>query len=157
MIWKDVNGFEGYYSVSDSGEIKNMLNGKILKQSNSRGYRSVRLTKDKKRSIGSVHRIVASSFLDYCHEKIEVNHKNGLKSDNRVENLEWCNRKENVDHSIKYGLVNYAKKLDEFKVLAIHTFFLSGKKVTEIANMYGISASTISEIVNKKTWKNVRF
>ena len=157
MRWKDVDGFEGYYSVSDSGEIRNLLNDKTLRQSNSRGYRVVRLTKDKKRSVGSVHRIVASSFLEICSEKKEVNHKNGLKSDNRVENLEWCNRQENVDHSIKHGLVNYAKKLDEFKVLSINTFFLAGKKSSEIAKIYNISASTISEIVNKKTWKNVRF
>jgi transposase len=157
MKWKDVEGFEGYYSVSDSGEIRNVLNDKILRQSNSRGYRVVRLTKERKRSVGSVHRIVASAFLKIGSEKKEVNHKNGLKSDNRVENLEWCNRQENVDHSIKHGLVNYAKKLDEFKVLSINTFFLAGKKSSEIAKMYNISASTISEIVNKKTWKNVRF
>ncbi|MCS6281451.1 MAG: HNH endonuclease [Dolichospermum sp.] len=156
MIWKDIKGFEGYYTVNDSGEIKNMLTGKILKQSNSNGYRSVRLTKDKKRSVGSVHRIVASSFLDLCDKKKEVNHRNGLKNDNRIENLEWCNRKENVDHSIKHGLVNYAKKLDEFKVLAIHTFFISGKNLTEISKLYGISVSTVHEIVNNKTWKNVR-
>ena len=156
MKWKPVIGYEGFYEVSENGDVINSLKGFILKQSNSHGYRTVKLTKEKIRKTMSVHRLVASSYLLRHNNENEINHINGLKHDNRSENLEWCDRKHNVSHANNMGLVNYAKKLDGFKVLTIITLVNSGIKRSHVAKMMGISGSTVTEVMQGKTWKNVR-
>jgi hypothetical protein len=104
MEWKVIK--EPYY-ISDMGEIKNMITGRILKQQmNDRGYQVVRVTIDRKKYTFRPHREVAKAFIPNPDNKPQVNHINGNKSDNRVANLEWCTNKENADHAIKNGLWN---------------------------------------------------
>lgn len=103
-IWKDIKGYEGYYQVSSEGQIKNILNNKILTgDTNNAGYRRVWLcTPVKKRMF--VHRIVAITFCNGYEEDKVVNHKDGNKTNNKAENLEWVTRSENDLHAYKNNL-----------------------------------------------------
>lgn len=109
--WKPVKGHEGRYEVSNLGRVKSVaghLGTVILKpQDNGKGYKTVNITTaPKKAKHVYIHRMVADAFIECNAETnlMEVNHKNGDKSDNRVENLEWVTRKKNVDHAVENGL-----------------------------------------------------
>lgn len=101
-VWKDVTGYENHYMVSNKGRVR-ALGGitvrKILpKYKNKDGYMFVVLTQNKNQKCYKVHRLVAQEFIPNPENKPQVNHKNGIKADNSVENLEWCTAKENSEH-----------------------------------------------------------
>lgn len=110
-IWRDIPNFEGHYQVSNYGRVKSLYfrNGqalisnkeKILKPLNNRGYLRVRLCEFKVRNLYSIHRLVAEAFIPNPKNKPCVNHKDGDKTNNCVENLEWCTYSENEQHSHK--------------------------------------------------------
>jgi hypothetical protein len=103
-VWKPVVGYEGLYEVSQNGDIRNSRKNKILKPIlTPRGYYRISLYKGGGK-IFFVHRLVAMAFIDNTLNKKEVNHINGNKIDNNVNNLEWCTRKENSKHSWDSGL-----------------------------------------------------
>lgn len=94
--WKDIDGLEGEYAVSDKGKVRNIKTGRILAGSHNRnGYRTIVL----KGKDYMIHRLVALAFLDNPHNLPQVNHKNERKDDNNVENLEWCSISYNVNYS----------------------------------------------------------
>lgn len=111
-IWKDIEGYEGLYQVSNLGRIKSLekmvvsknhsiqkRKERIIKSSpNNRGYLKIGLSKNNKRKFYRVHRLVAQAFIPNPDNKPEVNHINEIKTDNRVENLEWMTRKENCNY-----------------------------------------------------------
>ena len=117
-IWKPIKGYEGVYEISNLGKVKrlsakvNSRNGslrnereKILKKAiNKFGYEYVCLTINGNQQKKKVHRLVAEAFIDNPQNKPQVNHINGIKSDNKSENLEWCNNQENMKHAFKIGL-----------------------------------------------------
>ncbi len=108
--WRDVVGYEGFYEVSSIGHIRNKRTGKIhgVRKTGS-GYVRVNLVVKGERHQFAAHRLVAIAFLGDRSE-LEVNHKNGVKMDNRVENLEWVTRSENELHS-RYSLGNLVKPI----------------------------------------------
>lgn len=109
-IWRDIPGYEDWYEVSNLGRVKSIDKRKILKTDiGKKGYERVGLTKDFKRKTFNVHKLVALAFIDNPLNKPQINHINGIKTDNRVKNLEWCTAKENVIHAVKNGL-KVAKK-----------------------------------------------
>lgn len=89
-IWKDVVGYEGYYEVSNTGKVRNAITQHILSPGISQGYYYVALYKDTVRHNKQVNRLVAEAFLDNTCGYPMVNHKNEIKTDNNVDNLEWC-------------------------------------------------------------------
>lgn len=122
--WRPVVGYEGLYEVSNTGQVRSVgryyvnslgkrffLKGKILSlSSNGRGYLRTVLTKDKKSSSKYIHRLVAEAFILNVDGLPAVNHKNEDKSDNRVENLEWCDN----EYNDNYGTRN--KRVIETKI-----------------------------------------
>lgn len=118
-LWKALSGYEGYYEVSNKGNVRSVdrevvgsdnkryfYRGRLLKQHPDRvGYMRVALTKDKRTSWRSVHRLVAQAFVPNPSNLPEINHKDENKSNNSADNLEWCDR----NYNVRYGL--YAEKM----------------------------------------------
>lgn len=110
-IWKDVKGYEKLYSVSNEGRVKNKYTGKILKPSNDKdGYLLLGLRQNKKTNMKRVHRLVAEAFINNDEHKPQVNHIDGNKINNCVNNLEWCTDMENKHHAYKTGLYSGKKR-----------------------------------------------
>lgn len=106
-IWKDIKGYEGKYQISTLGTVKSLLTNKEKKSyANPQGYLKVQLRGGKRGIYKNyfVHRIVAETFIVNTEKKKTVNHKNGIKDDNNVLNLEWCTQSENNYH--KYRELN---------------------------------------------------
>lgn len=109
VAWMDVVGYEDKYEVSSLGDIRNKKTGKILSKSlMGAGYIKADLWDGNRRWQTSAHRIVAAAFIDNPEDLKEVNHINGIKTDNRASNLEWVSRSDNVNHSY-YELGNQIK------------------------------------------------
>lgn len=112
--WADIPGWEGRYEVSDDGRVrswwygkKHLTVGRELKQKLDKyGYAVVCLHYGSTKKHPTVHRLVASAFLPNTDGKPQVNHKNGIKTDNRVENLEWSTNVENIQHAFDTGLIS---------------------------------------------------
>jgi hypothetical protein len=120
-IWKEVKGYEGLYEISNLGNVKSLsrsivrgngvmgkafVNSKLVKKSITRlNYEKVNLSKNNVAKTFAVHRLVAIAFIDNTENKPQVNHKDGNKLNNCVDNLEWCTASENQLHALKLGLI----------------------------------------------------
>lgn len=102
-MWKDVVGYEGLYQVSDQGEVRRVLKNstKLLKPYERTNYLTVCLSNKCERKTHNVHRLVAEAFLEKPKDATEVNHKDGDKHNNKIENLEWVSQKENLIHAME--------------------------------------------------------
>ena len=128
-IWKDVVGYEGLYQVSNLGIVRNYKTLKEVKTCQwHKGYERANLFKDNQRKGYYVHRLVAQAFIPNPKNLPIVNHKNEISTDNRVENLEWCDSKYNLNYkdihirkhlsiAICYIKKNHPEKLKEIKQL----------------------------------------
>ncbi len=170
-VWKDIVGYEGIYKVSNFGRIKSLekvfwssknnsfsTNKEFIRKlSNTRkGYLRIGLMKDLKQKPFLVHRLVAIAFIPNPENKPEVNHKDGIKTHNYKMNLEWNTTKENVIHSFEIGLSKRAKgesnkcsKLSFQKAYEIRNSSLKNK---ELANIYGVSISSIERVKSNQIW-----
>lgn len=166
--WKDVNGYEGLYKVSSLGRIKTLRSNAILVLNNKRGdYLAALLYTEgkehslKRRKTHLVHRIVAKAFIPNPENKPQVNHIDGNKHNNRIDNLEWNTRSENMQHCIKNNLRNTLKgtelhmtKLNDDKV----KYILNNKNtmsINEFSQMFGVTRGCIEHILWRKTWKHI--
>lgn len=127
-IWKDIEGYENRYQVSNYGNVKSLKTNKNLYCSKTKkGYLRVDLRKDKKRAMSYVHRLVAEAFIPNSENKPCINHKDCDVTNNKVDNLEWCTYKENneykdiklrkdISYVICYLKRNHSNKKDLIKM-----------------------------------------
>jgi hypothetical protein len=172
--WKEIPNYEGYYQTNILGEIKSLSRivkckgnktktnkQRILKQGlGLDGYLQVSLSKNGEIKSHRVSRLVALTFIPNFENKPQVNHINGIKTDNRVLNLEWVTAKENNSHAIINGLKSVlsielynAKLNDRQDVFDILKLYKKGVKQVDIAKIYNVDKTTINKIVLQKSYK----
>jgi hypothetical protein len=174
-IWKDIEGYEGYYQVSNLGRVKGVerkvlhprkefciISEKLLKpQKTKNGYLVLKLHKDSIYKRMFVHRLVAIAFIENNNDLKDVNHINGIKTDNRIQNLEWCTKSQNQYHSYRIGLRNklFGCKNGRSKLTEDQVYFLKyldeNKNLRLLALKYGVSTTTIFKIKKGKLWPNI--
>lgn len=178
--WKPVpiSAFSSSYSVSSRGRVRReapgtrgCIVGKILKNNRDRkGYLCVTLVTTSGKIVARIHRIVAAAFIgNPTTERPHVNHKNSNPQDNRVENLEWVSRSENMAHcsragrhgsvmcpeSVPRGEKSYQSKVTEEQVREIRRLAEFSVPYSEISSRYGISTSAVWKIKFGHSWKSV--
>jgi hypothetical protein len=144
-IWKDIEGYEGLYQVSNKGRVKsldretvdkngtvNRYKSKMLSPGqNKHGYKFCYLYKDLKRKLMPIHQLVAKGFVENKDNKPHVNHKDGIKQNNTPENLEWCTPSENIKHAYDMGLNYNSEKQKRLTSLANRGEKCHQSKLTE--------------------------
>lgn len=170
-IWRDVVGYEGYYQVSNLGEVRSLpryriengkrkylMKGVILNQSTTTtGYKKVELMINGIRKSYKVHRLVAEAFIVNTYDKPFVNHKDGNPLNNIVDNLEWCTHLENIKHARETGLKTYAQDFVDHTDV-IKDYLSSTTEYT--CKKYGISKTILYGILKKhdiKRHRNVKY
>ena len=174
--WRDVIGYEGWYQVSSLGNVRSVdrdilySNGRIhhtkgvnlVQVLDKSGYPVVGLSKNQKINMCKVHRLVCLAFTPNPEDKQQVNHIDGVKTNNVVTNLEWNTSSENQQHCVDNGLrvigkgeLSSAPKLKEVEVVEIKKLLNRGVKQRDIAKMYDVHFATISAIYRGKSWSHV--
>ncbi|MBS4207470.1 NUMOD4 motif-containing HNH endonuclease [Bacillus sp. FJAT-50079] len=149
-LWKTIEGASAY-EVSNLGRVRRKAkkDGSCLKPTvNGSGYETVKLKQDEngKYRTHYLHRVVAEAFIPNLENKIDVNHKDGEKTNNHVSNLEWNTRKENINHAWEIGLFGSESILYEEDVTEIHKLYIPYNKewnMERLAEMYDVSITTI--------------
>lgn len=157
-IWMPVPGTK--YRASNFGRIKGPR--KILKEKKTwNGYRTVTVLYGKKPKEKKIHRLVAQAFFKHYSERLQVNHMDGDKTNNMLNNLEMVTPLENMRHGIATGLIDNRGEncktsvLDNGKVLTIRGLFERGASKNSLSKMYGVTRKTIRDIVERKTWSHI--
>lgn len=185
-IWKDIDGFEGTYQVSNYGRVKSLdriveqpnpqgtgvsrriLKGQIIKPKLTQfGYLEQRLFNrhtGQSKSI-RVHQLVARAFISNPENKPQINHIDGEKANNRVENLEWCTAKENIVHANKNGLTtfHFGENHHNTKITADDVRYIRTNhkyrdkefSADALGRKFKVCTQTILNIVNRKVWDTV--
>ncbi len=172
--WQDIPGYENYYQCSKDGKVRGLdriikhpkgqclKKGKELRQSiSSNGYAMVSLLKDGKQTAFTVHSLIAATFLKGYNPKVnDVNHIDGIKTNNVLSNLEVVSRSENLRHAYSTGLKKatngtdrYNAKLNEDSVRAIRGANQVSRKA--LANQYNVSETIIRQVINRRKWAHV--
>ena len=170
--WRDIAGYEGLYAISSRGRVKRIAGGcgakigRILKTSKRRGYVHLSLYRKQVQDTRKAHQLVAQAFLGpKPSERHEVNHLNGIRDDNRFENLEWCTRSENLLHAYHVlgtmkrpeapkGEQSGGARLTLAEVGDIRALYEGGGiTYQKLGEQFGVNLSTIGYIVRGDTWK----
>ena len=153
-IWKDIEGFEGRYQVSNLGNVRSWYNAtttpRILKPDESKGYLYVNLSSKGEHKSYLIHRLVAVAFLPNPNGYPEINHKDENKYNNRADNLEWCTRAYNMAYGsarVRQGI----SRGNPVAQLTIDGFMIAKYTSAEIASaITGIDSSSICAVCNNK-------
>lgn len=180
--WREIAGTDGLYEVSNKGRVRskdriiNKFNGSVVCAHRfkgqilspfftgkgylkGQGYLTVNINHKRRK----VHRLVAEAFLCNPEKLPQVNHKDGNKQNNSVENLEWCTNRHNVLHAVEKGLrlkgeEMHNAKLNSETVLFIREKYICGDKehgAKPLARRFGVSPATIRSIILNKKWRHI--
>lgn len=155
-IWQSIPGYEPY-KASNKGNIISKDGLKIKSTYLSPiGYKTINLSFTGTNKTVQVHRLIALAFIPNPENKACVNHKNGIKTDNSICNLEWATHSENNSHAYKIGLRQPGnRKLNPIEVIAIRDSFKAGFSVIMIANYLRMSRQYITKIITGKRWLQI--
>lgn len=143
-----INNFENY-AISNYGNIKNIKKNRILKPvKNKHGYLEYTFCQNGTKKTFRIHRLVALYFIPNIYNKPYINHKNGIKTDNNVDNLEWCTAKENDTHARITGLKEQNKPIIAEEIATGNTLVFNS--VGEAGALLGINKGTISKVLHNK-------
>lgn len=161
-MWKDVPGYEGLYQVSNLGRVKSLprmvhvRNGNAMRPERiirggtfSNDYKFVCLRKDGVNQNHSIHRLVARAFLLNPENLPEVNHIDGNKQNNRVENLEWCDRKRNLQHAIEIGLIESQCKIRRKVTVECGEHIVTFKTMSDCSKFFGFKRGWLNSQIRK--------
>ena len=169
-VWKDIDGYDGYYQISNKGRVRSWKNGRwgkresplIMKQQLNRyGYYEIRLQKNNVKRLHRTHRLVALNFIGNPNNKPHVNHKDCNKINNNYKNLEWVTNSENIKHAVKNDLMARGERsghavLSRNDVLQIRSILEQGfacKK--ELAIAYNVSLPTMYDVESRRSWRHI--
>ena len=166
-LWKDIQGYEGLYMVSNQGRVKSIRGNRVLKKRLTYdGYVKVTLTVDYKAVDKRVHRLVAEAFVPNPNKLETVNHIDGNKENNDARNLEWCDRHEQMQHAYRLGLKkplagvkNPIAKLTEDDIRYIRANYKRQSRefgTVALGRKFGVDNSIIGKIVRGISYKDVQ-
>ncbi len=157
-----IDGFENYF-ITKSGKVWSKNRNRFLKNKiDKKGYCCIGFRANGSRKEKKIHRLLAEIFIPNPENKPQINHINGIKNDNSIENLEWVTNEENMKHAFKTGLVdkkgekNQNAKLNDAKIIVIRRLLERGNMTTrEIGSFFGVAHSQICAIKLNKAWTHV--
>lgn len=174
-VWRDIEGYEGLYQVSNRGRVKSLdrvahdnrdvkrnIKGKLKKQIYNRTYPYVVLYVNNVSNLHDVHRLVAKAFIYNENCLPVVNHKNGFPMDNRVENLEWVSYVDNAKHAVEMGLTSrgsshYRAVLNDKIVLSMKEMYSTNKfTLGKLSKIFNVHKAHLSGIFNGRIWGHVK-
>ena len=166
--WHDVKGYEGIYQITINGDVRRLpqiimnsnrrqkLHAKSIPGFNikhciaGRGYKVVYFMVGGKKHMQYIHRLLAEIFIPNPENLSQVNHKDGIKFNNNINNLEWCSNDFNMAHAARIGLMK--RKLTTPQVIEIKQRIATGETHRSISIDYGVTPEMISSIKCKKAW-----
>lgn len=162
MSWIPVPGYEGLYEINEMGQIFILKSKKLRKNKLwKNGYIGVNLYKNRKYKIHCLHRLLLQAFRPIPNdENLQAAHLNGIKTDNRLENLIWATTKENASHKKLHGTIgegskNAMSKLTDADILEIERLYNKGFSSTKIGHRLGISGSSVARIMRGERWRHL--
>ena len=172
--WRDIKGYEGLYAISSTGRVKRLARNRIIATGVNKplkekmiktfkgkhGYIHVNLWKNGQMKQHRIHRLIMLAHTEKPQNKNVINHIDGDKTNNILENLEWCTPKENSHHAYttglakgKQGIENSQGRLTSKEIIAIRELYSTGKFTQkELSERFEISTGHVSDIINRKRW-----
>ncbi len=160
-IWKDIIGYEGLYQISNYGDVKGKRHTILKPQLDIHGYYFVNLYKDRVMKSYRIHKLMGINFIPNPNNYTEMNHIDGNKLNNHIDNLEWCTHSMNMQHAVQNGLRllgenHHQAKLTQSNVDYIRSHYIPRDQnfgARALGRKFGVQSTQISNVVKYRTYK----